>query len=248
MKKESLLNILINNFNIPEKEASALIMTGKVLVDEKPFTKAGIKIDPNLKIRIKDRKQFVSRGAYKLLTAFENIKIDIKDKICLDVGSSTGGFTEVLLEKGASKVYAVDCGENQLDFSLRNNPKVTVFENKKFQYLTKADIPDLITFAVMDVSFTSSVHLIEHIIKEFDVYEMVILIKPQFEYQRLKNILSLSDSFNGIVEKETDREKIVDYIKNEVIAKGLEVAGILESSIKGTKGNTEYLFYLKNNN
>jgi 23S rRNA (cytidine1920-2'-O)/16S rRNA (cytidine1409-2'-O)-methyltransferase len=244
MIKESLIMLVKEKYNFTEKKAIGLILSGNVIVDDKVITKSGIKINIDSNIRIKNQKEYVSRGAYKLLTAFSNFNINVENKICIDCGSSTGGFTEVLLEKGAQKVFSIDCGENQLDYSIRINKKVSVFENTKMQELKKSDIIERVTFAVMDVSFTSSIFLVKHLNQEFEIKEMVILIKPQFEYERLKERLNLSSNFNGVIENNEDRIKIIDEIIKEITELGLKVVGFVESCIKGAKGNIEYLFYL----
>ncbi len=244
MKKEKLLDIIKKKFSLSEKESTGLILSGKVLVDGKPSTKIGIKINPQEDIRIKQFKKYVSRGSYKLLTAFDIFDVDVTNKICIDIGSSTGGFTQVLLEKGAKKIYAVDCGKNLLDFSLRQDNRVVLFENKVVSSLNKNEFKEQIDLAVMDVSFTSSIHIIKYIKSEFNIKEMIILIKPQFEWERLKSILTLKEEFNGIIKDEIERTKIIDYIKNEISEIGFKVMGITPSKIKGIKGNVEYLFHI----
>ena len=245
MKKEKLIEIIKKRYNLTDKEASGLILAGKVLMDEIPVTKTGVLVDPDKIIRIKKRSKYVSRGAYKLLNAFKYFDISVENKICIDVGSSTGGFTQVLLEKGAQKVYAIDCGTNQIDYSLRYNSKVVVMENTKFTDINKSSFNESIDFAVMDVSFTSSVNLIRHLYNNLNIKNMVVLIKPQFEYQRLKDILKLRGQFNGIVKNESDLKKIIEYIKSEIETSGLNIINIVPSNIKGTKGNLEYLFHIE---
>jgi len=244
VKKESLLNIISKKFNLNEKEALGLILAGRVLVDEKVFTKAGLKFEAGRNIRIKDKNKYVSRGAYKLLKAFDKFNLDVSGKVCMDIGSSTGGFTQVLLEKGAKKVFAVDCGKNQLHYSLRNNTDIISIENKKITELKQSDIGIKLDFAVMDVSFTSSLHIIYYIFNEFSLTDLVVLIKPQFEYDRLKEKLNFSEDFKGIVKTEGERVKIINFLKSEIITSGFIIYDIIESGIKGTKGNIEYFFYI----
>ncbi|MCK4796538.1 MAG: TlyA family RNA methyltransferase [Spirochaetes bacterium] len=244
MKKEKLIDLIIKKYNLSEKEAVGLILSGDVLINEQSVTKAGIKIDEDSNIRIKNKEKYVSRAAYKLLTAFENFRVSIKGKVCLDVGSSTGGFTQVLLEKGAKRVFAVDCGKNQLNYALRNDPRVNVMENRKINDLTIADFDQKIEFAVMDVSFCSSIFLIKHLYQILKIDKMIILIKPQFEYNRLSTVIELSGKFNGIVKNEEERKKIIEYIRNEILGMDLNVYSMIASNIKGTKGNLEYLFYI----
>lgn len=245
MNKRNLLSILVEDHNLKEKISIGLIMSGKVLVNEKIITKPYILINEKSIVRIKGYKTYVSRGAYKLLTAFKNSVLDVSDKICMDIGSSTGGFTEVLLEKKAKKVYSIDSGTNQLDYKLRINEKVISLENINIRNLKQIDIPDKIDFACMDLSFTSSVNIIFYIFKEFSILEAVCLIKPQFEFDRLKKVLDLKNEFNGIVSDECDRGKILDHIKNEIESAGLKVENTIESEIQGAMGNKEYLFFIK---
>ncbi|OHD11010.1 MAG: hypothetical protein A2086_10085 [Spirochaetes bacterium GWD1_27_9] len=244
MKKESLLSVLKNQFGFDEKKSIGLILSGLVLVDDKVIDKTGFLIKPSSKIRFKKIKEYVSRGAYKLLTIFDNFSLSVKDKICFDVGSSTGGFTEILLEKDVKKVYAIDCGQNQLDYSLRTNPKVVSIENKRISDLKNTDINDVVDFAVMDLSFTSSVPAIQHLDKEFSIKQIIVLIKPQFEYERLTERLNLTPNFSGIVENDTDRLKIIEFIQKEIKEIGYDIKFKIESQIKGTKGNIEYLWFI----
>ncbi len=242
-KRERLIEKLINEYHYSEKESIGLIMSGNVFINENIITSPNYIIKQNDKIKIKPKKEYVSRGAYKLLTAFKNFKLNVVDKIVMDIGSSTGGFTQVLLEKGAKKVYAIDCGKNQLAYSLRIDPRVVCIENRVIQSLTKKDFNDNIDIAVMDVSFTSSIPIIDYVFNNFDIKDLVVLIKPQFEFDKYKQILNLSNNFNGIVNEE-DRAKIVEKIKEEINEMKLKIVNIIESDIKGTKGNIEYLFYI----
>ncbi len=248
MKKEKLINLICEKFNLTEKQATGLILSGSVLVNEVPVYKTGALIDYNKTIRIKDSQKYVSRGAYKLLTAFRNFNIDISNKICIDIGSSTGGFTQVLLEKGALKVYAVDCGRNILDYSIRKDKRVISLEGTKYSDLSKELISDSIDFAVIDASFTSVVKIIEFLNKKLNINWIVALIKPQFEYKRLTAKLNLDSNFNGIVINENDRKLIIDEVCKEISALGLTVSDCIESDIKGTNGNLEYLAQIKSKN
>ena len=242
--KKKLIDILCLKFNLDIKTAKAFIMAGKVIVNDQKVTKSGVKIDNESIIRLKSGKKYVSRGAYKLEEALKSFDIVVKDKICVDVGSSTGGFTEVLLNHGASQVYAVDCGTNQLDYSLRVNPKVISIENKKIQIVKKDEINNA-SIAVSDVSFTTILPIIKYLYKNLCIRQMIILIKPQFEYEALIDTLDLSGDFTGIVKSDLERDKILQYITNEIKNIPLIVDKCIESPIKGTKGNIEYLVYIK---
>jgi 23S rRNA (cytidine1920-2'-O)/16S rRNA (cytidine1409-2'-O)-methyltransferase len=246
VKQKKLIEILKEKFNLEEKQALAYILSGKVLVDENPATKAGLLINLNSDIRIKYQKKYVSRGAYKLITALDTFNLSVSEKVCADFGCSTGGFTEVLLERNAKKVYSVDCGNNLLNYKLRINPKVFVMENKKISDLTKGDFTEKIDLAVMDISFASAVPSIKHIFNDLSIIKLIALIKPQFEFERLKKRLSLLDNFNGIIKNQIVAEKIINYIKDELNDLGLTVYNMIKSQIKGQKGNQEYLFYIGN--
>jgi len=244
VNNQKLIDFIKEKFKLNEKEALAFVLSGKVLVDEKSVTKAGYKINFKNRVRIKEQNKYVSRGAYKLITALNKINFPVNDKICADFGCSTGGFTEVLLERNAKKVYSVDCGTNLLDYKLRINPKVIVMENKKISDLTNLDFKEKIDLSVMDISFTSAIPSIRHIFISLAVDKMIALIKPQFEFIRLKEKLNLREDFRGIIRNQETLEKIIGYIKNEITELGLSVYDIIKSRIKGQKGNQEYLFYL----
>lgn len=242
MKKDKLKNIIINKFDLPEKEAEAYILSGSVFVNDSVIDKTGTLVDADSDIRIKKRDKYVSRGAYKLLTAIDAFGLKINNKVCLDAGSSTGGFTQVLLEHGAKKVYAIDCGKNLIDFSLRKDDRVILHEGIKITDLQKSDLRENIDLGVMDISFSSSIYPIEHLYKRLDIKKITVLIKPQFEYERLSKKLALKSEFKGIVKSEEDRKLIINELRKEILNLGLQVKGITESKIKGTKGNVEYLF------
>lgn len=242
--EKKLIEVLIKENNYSEKEACGLIMAGKVLVNENIITSPNYRVKNDDEIKIKTKKKYVSRGSYKLLTFFKNFNIDVKNKIVIDIGSSTGGFTQVLLEKGAKRIYAVDCGKNQLDYSLRINPKVISIENRVIQSITKKDLGyDNIDLAVMDLSFRSSLPIIHYVFYDLEIKELIVLIKPQFEFNKYKEILSLSNDFKGIVTFE-DSNKIIEKIKEEITTMNLKIVNIIEAEIKGIKGNSEYLFYI----
>lgn len=247
MKKTAILKVIKEQFNLDDKTANGLILSGKVFVNEIKICKVGTPVKENDVIRIKDIKKYVSRGAYKLLAAFNKFKLDVNNKVCLDIGSSTGGFTQVLLEKNAKKVYSVDCGINQLDYNLRINPRVIALENKRIQDLKKEDCQDIIDIAVMDVSFTSAIPIIHYLAAEFNLKNLVILIKPQFEYERLRKQLNLPEQFNGVISNNDILIKILTAIQEEILEIGFNIKDFVESPIKGAKGNVEYLFELGKN-
>ena len=213
-------------------------MIGNVIINEQKIEKAGeiINIEKIKSIRIKEKDiPYVSRGGLKLEKAIKEFNLDFENKIVMDVGASTGGFTDCALQNGAKFVYAVDVGTNQLDWKLRTNNKIKSIENKHINNLEKEDIEDEIDIIVMDISFISIkrvLHKIEEFLKK-DGFT-VFLIKPQFEAER-------EDIEKGIV-KDTDvHKKIIDDIVEEAKKYNLYLQNLTESPIKGTKGNTEYL-------
>ncbi len=226
--------------------AERKIMAGEVFSGNARLTHPGEKFDSEIKLYIKENCPYVSRGAYKLLKALEVFPLDVKNRVCIDAGSSTGGFTQILLQNEAAKVYAVDCGTNQLDFKLRSDSRVITMENTRIQDLQESDLQPLPQVAVMDASFTSCMPLVRHLFNILKVEEAAILIKPQFEYKRLQTVLNLSGDFNGVVQHEEEKLKILNYVCDEIREAEIVLAAEpIESPITGTYGNTEYLVYLQ---
>ena len=226
--------------------AERKIMAGEVFSGNARLTHPGEKFDSEIKLYIKENCPYVSRGAYKLLKALEVFPLDVKNRVCIDAGSSTGGFTQILLQNEAAKVYAVDCGTNQLDFKLRSDSRVITMENTRIQDLQESDLQPLPQVAVMDVSFTSCMPLVRHLFNILKIEEAAILIKPQFEYKRLQTVLNLSGDFNGVVQHEEEKLKILNHVCDEIREAEIVLAAEpIESPITGTYGNTEYLVYLQ---
>lgn len=223
--------------------AQALIMEGKVRVSGQVEFKASRKVDEDVIVEIEKPPRFVSRGGEKLEGAFEYFGLDVAGKVCIDVGSSTGGFTDCLLQHGATRVLAVDVGTNQLAYKLRVDPRVWVRENYNARYMKPEDLPEIPSVAVTDVSFISLKLILPPIC---DVLvnggEIVALIKPQFEVGK-------GNAPEGFVRDEAvriaARDEIVRYAKEEL---RLELLGLEESPIRGKeKGNIEYLSYWRRN-
>lgn len=241
MKKERVDKLLFEKKLVRSRsEAQILILAGKVKVNGTKIGKPSIEVSTDSSLEIDKSEKFVSRGAYKLLKALDYFKINVEGKICADIGSSTGGFTEILLKRGAERVYAVDVGIGQLDIKLRNNNRVILLEGINARYLTKKDIPETIDLSTIDVSFITVEKIIPQV-KEIggENLEVIVLLKPQFEVG--KNFVGRK----GIVR---NREYIKDMIfkKFDFFYKvGLPPNGLTFSPIKGTKGNIEYLVYLK---
>jgi 23S rRNA (cytidine1920-2'-O)/16S rRNA (cytidine1409-2'-O)-methyltransferase len=222
------------------EKAKALILAGNVLVNEQVVDKAGSLIKHDDRVSLKERMKYVSRGGLKLEHALNEFTLDVNDTIAMDVGASTGGFTDCLLQNGAAKVYAVDVGYGQFDLKLRNDRRVVLFEKTNIRHLERDAIKDRIDIAVIDVSFISLLIVIPKVLEFLkERAEIIALIKPQFEVGR-KDV-----GKGGVVKDEEKRRAAVDKIKSESEKMGLAVDGITESPIKGPKGNVEYLIYLR---
>ena len=241
-KKQRLDQILFNrNLAESKTKAQAMILAGQVFVEGKMINKSGFNINSNAVIEIKNLgPKWVSRGADKLLTALEKNKIIIKNKTCIDLGSSTGGFTDVLIQCGADKVYAVDVGTNQLHEKLKKNNKVISLEKTNARYLKKDQFEELIDIMVCDVSFISLKKVIEpnlHLLKDESI--IIALIKPQFESNK-------NETKKGVVKDFLIHQRICneisEWFKNIGYSK---VLSINESPMKGPKGNIEFLITVK---
>ncbi len=254
MKKRLDLILFEHGFFETKNSASAAILAGNVKINDTPVTKAGQMFDENMlfneekpaKIEVKTLP-YVSRGGLKLKGAIDAFKINLKDKVCIDMGASTGGFSDCMLKEGAKKVYSVDCGTNQLAWKLRQDERIISKENVNIRTAAFSDIFDesfdgvLPEFLAMDLSFISIKKVLENC-KNFisNDSELVILIKPQFEAQR-------SDiSKGGVVRDKKVHQNIIEDIKNFCSLLNLMPQGVIESPITGAKhGNVEYLIYLK---
>jgi len=234
-------NEYFENLEIAKRQ----IMVGNIIVNEQKVDKPGeiISLDKIKSIRIKEKDiPYVSRGGLKLEKAIKVFELDFKDKIVLDIGASTGGFTDCSLQNGAKFVYAIDVGTNQLDWKLRNDSRVKSIENKHINDLEKNDLQDDIDIIVMDISFIS-IKKVLYKIKELlkDNGFAIFLIKPQFEAERNEINKGIVDSLN--VHKRVINEVIEEAKINQLFLENLTV-----SPIKGTKGNIEYLARFSNKN
>lgn len=222
------------------EKAKALIIAGEVLVDGMVSDKAGAQVSSDAALEIKNKMPYVSRGGLKLEQAIKEFNIEFEGRIAMDVGASTGGFTDCMLQNGAAKVYAVDVGYGQFDWKLREDERVVLLEKTNIRYLEKESVPDEIDIAAIDVSFISLTKVIPNILQFLKPSgEIAALIKPQFEAER-KDI-----GKGGVVKDESKRLEVVEKIKEWCSKAGLEVIGTTTSPIKGPKGNVEYLIYLK---
>ncbi len=236
MEKERLDILIVKKGLAPSREkAKALILSGQVLAGGRIASKVGETFPCETQISIKGNTcPYVSRGGLKLEKAMAEFGISLKEKICMDIGASTGGFTDCMLQNGAARVYAVDVGYGQLDWALRNNEKVVVMERTNARYLTQEDVPEQPDFASVDVSFIS-LRLILPALERLKVREVVTLIKPQFEAGREKI------GKKGVVrDPKVHLEVITDVLDfaNEI---GYAVQHLSYSPIKGPNGNIEYL-------
>lgn len=256
-KKRLDLILFEHGFFETKNSAAANILAGNVKINGETISKAGTMFDENTLFNSEkpalieiDSIPFVSRGGLKLDHAIKEFNIDLKDKICIDMGASTGGFVDCMLQHGAKFVYALDCGYNQLAWKLRQDKRVKSIEkiNVKNCGIEEIFSPEIIeknelpTFMSMDLSFISIKKVLENC-KKFisDNAECVILIKPQFEAER-NEILK-----GGVVKDDNVHKKIIEDIKDYVKSLNFEVLGLTESPIQGAKSkNTEYLIYLKN--
>lgn len=241
MPKERLDVYLVNKGYFDSREkARRAIMEGMVVVNGAVEDKPGFQVDQNAEIEIKGNPlPYVSRGGLKLEKAIREFGIDLAGKVCLDIGASTGGFTDCMLQNGAGRVYAVDVGYGQLAWRLRNDSRVVVMERTNFRYVTPGDIDEQVDFATADVSFISLTKIIppaKQLLK--DGGSMVCLIKPQFEAGREKV------GKKGVVRDPSVHMeviyKIIEFSKNS----GFVIKGLSYSPIKGPEGNIEYLLYM----
>ncbi|CAD2073709.1 TlyA family rRNA (cytidine-2'-O)-methyltransferase [Jeotgalicoccus coquinae] len=241
MKKIRIDEYIFEHFNVGSiDDIKKLIMAGKVLNNNEPVYKASDKIAPDkAHVRFKNVKQFVSRGGLKLKHAIDSFGLDVKDRVMLDIGSSTGGFTDCALQHGAKYVYAVDVGTNQLAYQLRIDERVCVMEQTNFKDTVIENFDPLPEVISIDVSFTSIVPILRHIKSLFkDEIEIAALIKPQFE----SYLEEREDS--GIITNPDTHYQVIQRVLKECGLLGLNPAAVDRSPITGTKGNIEYLFYL----
>lgn len=243
--KERLDVLLVKKGLAPSREkAKAVIMAGSVYVDGQKEDKAGSVFDEeSAQIEVRGHAlPYVSRGGLKLEKALKVFPITLTGKICMDIGASTGGFTDCMLQNGAAKVYSVDVGYGQLDWKLRQDDRVVCMEKTNFRYMTPEDIPDVLDFASVDVSFISLDKILTPayaLLKEQG--EMVALIKPQFEAGREKV------GKKGVVRDPKVHEEVISRIVRHADEVSFEVLDLSYSPIRGPEGNIEYLIHLKKN-
>jgi 23S rRNA (cytidine1920-2'-O)/16S rRNA (cytidine1409-2'-O)-methyltransferase len=243
IKKVRLDMLLMDRDICPTRErARALIMSGKVFAGETRLDKAGILIPPDADIRIDGGDNpYVGRGGLKLKVALQAFDINVRNLVILDVGASTGGFTDCLLQEGAKKVYALDVGYGQLAWKLRMDERVVVIERTNIRYFEGSGIEDCLDMATIDTSFISLKLVIPAVLRLINKNDAVILalIKPQFEAGRGEI------EKHGVVRNPEVHRKVVEEIKIFCTELGLAVVGVCESPLTGPAGNREYFIYLK---
>jgi 23S rRNA (cytidine1920-2'-O)/16S rRNA (cytidine1409-2'-O)-methyltransferase len=241
MKRERIDKLLVERGLAESRtKAQAMVMAGSVLVSEQRVAKPSELFPTDAHIRIKGAddpaSRYVGRGGLKLESALKEFEVEVGDLTCLDVGASTGGFTDCLLKRGASRVVTVDVGHNQLDWRLRNDPRVEVREGVNARYLNPEDFNSLFDLAVMDVSFISATKVMPAIVNLLtETGRLITLIKPQFEVGRGEV------GSGGIVRDPEKHSRVVEEVNSVANRLGLRVSGVIESPIHGADGNVEFL-------
>jgi len=247
--KIRLDQLLLQRGLVPSRErAQALVIEGKVLVDGQKIIKSGTSVALESEIRLlgEDLK-YVSRGGLKLARALGYWKIDVDGKTCLDVGASTGGFTDCLLQNGAKHVIAVDTGHGQIAMKLRQDPRVRLLEKTNARYLTREQLGETVDLIVMDVSFISATTVLPPVLAAAFPSEaadragraLIVLVKPQFEAGR-ENV-----GKGGIVRDPETQQQAVDRVRDAVTALDVTTSDVIESPIQGAEGNREFLLYAR---
>jgi 23S rRNA (cytidine1920-2'-O)/16S rRNA (cytidine1409-2'-O)-methyltransferase len=237
VKKERLDNLLVIRGLVESRaKAQSLILAGQVYAREQRLDKAGKLVPADIELTIKAPLPYVSRGGLKLAAALDHFQIDVNGKECLDLGASTGGFTDCLLQRGAARVLALDVGYGQLAWKLREDPRVEVRENVNARYILPEDFDRLFDFVVVDVSFISLTKILPVIPPLLQARAKIIsLIKPQFEVGRDEV------GRGGVVRNEALQQRVVSEIVEFARSLGLQCQGVIESPILGAEGNREFL-------
>ena len=244
MARERLDKLLLDRGLVASRErARALIMTGAVLVRGQPQTKPGTLLDPATEITLRaEDHPYVSRGALKLVKGLDHFAIDPAGQTALDIGASTGGFSDLLLRRGAARIYAIDVGYGQLAWSIRQDPRVVVLERHNVRTIDLAVIPEPCDLAVIDVSFISLTQVLPRVAELLRPplgKPIIALVKPQFEVGR--DLVGKG----GVVRDPAVRRSAVDKVRGWAVHHGFEAGGDVESPITGPAGNVEYLLLLR---
>jgi 23S rRNA (cytidine1920-2'-O)/16S rRNA (cytidine1409-2'-O)-methyltransferase len=247
--KSRLDKVLVDRQMVPSRErAQALVLAGKVLVDGQKIEKSGTLVDASSEIRLlgEDLK-YVGRGGLKLERALQHWNIDVHDRVCLDVGASTGGFTDCLLQHGAARVIAIDTGQGQIAFRLRQDPRVRLLEKTNARYLSREQLGETADLIAIDVSFISATLVLPAVISAAFTQEtggspggeLIVLVKPQFEVGR--DLVGKG----GIVRDHSAQQQAVEKIRAAVQALGANSTDVIDSPILGAEGNREFLLYAR---
>jgi 23S rRNA (cytidine1920-2'-O)/16S rRNA (cytidine1409-2'-O)-methyltransferase len=241
-QRQRLDKVLLERGLVPSRErGQAMILAGRVLVNEQKVTKAGAAVEDDADIRlIGEDFKYVSRGGLKLERALEHWNINLEGKSCMDVGASTGGFTDCMLQHGAAHVLAVDTGYGQIDVRLRADPRVRLLEKTNARYLSPDQVEEHIAFVSMDVSFISATLVLPAVLKaafKDGRGQLVVLVKPQFEVGRE------SVGKGGIVRDEAAQQRAVEKVRQSVVEVGARSTDVIDSPIHGAGGNREFLLY-----
>ncbi|MCH5251673.1 MAG: TlyA family RNA methyltransferase [Lachnospiraceae bacterium] len=238
------LDVLLVKRGLAEsrEKAKAVIMAGEVFVDNQREDKAGQTFPETVNIEVRGKKmKYVSRGGYKLEKALEVFPIDLTAKVCMDVGSSTGGFTDCMLQNGAGFIYAIDVGTNQLAWKLRQEERVKSMEKTNIRYVVPEDIGEAVDFVSIDVAFISLTKVLAPVKALMKAGgQIVCLIKPQFEAGREKV------GKKGVVRDKKVHHEVIEMIMNYALGLGFHILGLDYSPIRGPEGNIEYLLYMEN--
>lgn len=239
--KERLDLLLVKRKLAPSREkAKAIIMSGSVFVDGQREDKAGASFSEECAIEVRGHTlPYVSRGGLKLEKALQNFDVEVRGKVCTDVGASTGGFTDCMLQNGALKVYAIDVGRGQLDWKLRQDERVICMEKTNIRYVTPKDIGEWVDFSSVDVSFISLSKVLPAIWRYLCRQgQVVALIKPQFEAGREKV------GKKGVVREKSTHVEVIEAVLGHAVQTGFDVLALDFSPIRGPEGNIEYLMHL----
>ena len=235
------IDVLVHQKGLAESRAraQAIILAGNILVDGMPLTKPGTPVPVTADITVKDTNPYVSRGGLKLQGALDSFGLSPEGRICLDVGASTGGFTDCMLQRGAVKVYSVDVGKHQLHPKLRSDPRVVVLEEVNFRYFRPDSLKDPVTFVTIDVSFISLDKILPVVSSCLGPGgQVVAMVKPQFEVLR-------GETRKGVVKDESLRHKAIEKIRSVASNIGFRINGAADAPIKGPQGNLEHFLWLE---
>jgi 23S rRNA (cytidine1920-2'-O)/16S rRNA (cytidine1409-2'-O)-methyltransferase len=243
--KLRLDKLLVDRGLVPSRQrAQALILAGRVLVNEQKIEKSGMQVEDSADIRLLGQDlRYVSRGGLKLEAALRHWQVDLPGKTCLDIGASTGGFTDCMLQAGAARVIAIDTGYGQLDARLRAEPRVRLLERTNARHLTAGQIGEPVQFVAMDVSFISATLVLPAVVAaaraHSPAFELVVLVKPQFEAGREQV------GKGGVVRDPQAQQQAVERVRAAVSALGGQDVAVIESPITGAEGNREFLLHAR---